>query len=85
MNVVTVQLVRTKLHGFCEWRPRLERFDICISVRDPLAVQIETLVHEWAHVRADESCFDRRMDHSNEWGENYAECYRGHFRRVLKS
>jgi len=51
-----------------------DHFIIRINKHDPLRIQKDTLIHEWAH------CFEPFKDntehHSDKWGRIYARIYR---------
>jgi hypothetical protein len=47
---------------------------IKININDPLAIQLDTLMHEWAHCLAG---WNNKGDHhSDKWGLAYAKIYR---------
>jgi len=52
---------------------RLNGVDYCIRInsRQPYQGQVDTLLHEWAHVVA----IDRAFQHDRMWGELYSEIY----------
>jgi len=61
----------TELCGNCSYNGI--RFFIRINKKDPFRVQLDTLIHEWAHAI---SWFTPGVeDHSGEWGLAYARIY----------
>lgn len=62
-------------HGLC-WRTDSGVYKIRLRAADPLHIQIDTLLHEWAHAVAFEG--DGRWDHTPYWGQAYARLCRWH-------
>jgi len=69
---VKVRRVRLKeLCGNCQYEE--SHFIIRVNKSDPFRVQLDTLIHEWAHTL---SWFTPGVDdHSGEWGLAYARIY----------
>jgi len=53
-----------------------EYFQISIHRNQSIALRIETLIHEWAHVLSWFGAETHLDDHSAEWGLAYARIYR---------
>lgn len=51
-------------------------FSVNINRKQSLALRIDTLIHEWAHVLSWFSAEALLEDHSGEWGLAYAKIYR---------
>lgn len=47
-------------------------YRIHVKVKDPLNSQVDTLLHEWAHVVS----IERTYNHGEDWGKAYAEIFR---------
>jgi hypothetical protein len=47
------------------------KYSICIDSGSSESCQVDTLLHEWAHVRM----IDESFTHSNGWGIQYANIY----------
>ena len=79
---VTVRVVRLPLEGRtysfgdCVWRAK--RFYIRVEARHPLAVQVDTLLHEWAHAVAHPfaALWSSTPDHGETWALAYGRIYR---------
>ena len=66
---------RTKeLCGFCEFDDDHSEYHIYVDLRQVWALQIDTLLHEWAHALTWHGNDDD--DHGPEWGLAYAMLYR---------
>lgn len=62
---------KKELCGYCEFR---DKFYIFVDRRQVWALQIDTLLHEWAHALTWHGNDDD--DHGPEWGLAYAKLYR---------
>jgi hypothetical protein len=73
---VPVRVRRIKLNdlcGDCAYYDTERYFSIRINKSDPFRVQLDTLIHEWAHTL---SWFTTGVDdHSGEWGLSYSRIY----------
>jgi hypothetical protein len=76
---IPVKVRRVKLVGKCgDCSYEQSHFDIRINKADPFRVQLDTLIHEWAHAL---SWFTPGVeDHSGEWGLAYARIYSAYVR-----
>jgi hypothetical protein len=73
--VMRVPLLAQGLLGSCERAGPGYLIEIASEITDP-ELQVEVLIHEWAHARAWHRLFPWSDDHGREWGEEYSETYR---------
>jgi hypothetical protein len=62
-----------KHHGYTEYNGK---FQVKINRKQCLALRVETLIHEWAHVLTWFGAETHLDDHNSEWGLAYARIYR---------
>ena len=51
-------------------------YQIRINQDHDIYVQLDTLMHEWAHCLVNWTDDEDKSDHTDEWGETYATIYR---------
>ncbi len=74
---VRVRSIKTKKNcGFVDYLGVKKGFLIRIGANQSLELRLDTIVHEWAHVRSWFGAEAEIEDHGAEWGIAYAFLYR---------
>lgn len=68
------RIKREKDHGWTNLYGNPKRFEVIIQSNRQLALRVDTIIHEWAHVITWSG--NDTDDHGEEWGLAYARIYR---------